>query len=200
MNFLPILASLISTYISHYFSSEEEKAKAKADVVTALNTPPSEELLKAQLAGLQQQKLISDNNVLINQERVMLANASGLNWLQRNWLPLFMVVFLCIITYDFLLYPILHYFFPSLSMLATPNQMWSIIEIVTGVHITGSCVNTIHQNQLNFNKEKYYATLRQYMGKLDEHQVQANEEALKNAGLDEEEPSNLKDTPSSIGQ
>ena len=60
--------------------SPEEKARIEADIKTAQ--------IKAQLKMLEYEQKLTENKT-----QIILAEAKGESWLQRNWRPLLMVIF-----------------------------------------------------------------------------------------------------------
>jgi len=168
VEFLSVAASLLASIIESSFKTDGEKQQAKQQVKDVLDNP-SQAVLDANIR-------MKDDDVQIGQDHVMAANASGPSWLQRNWLPLFMMVFLWIIVYDYALYPILHSIFSGLGQIAAPEQMWPIIDVVTGVGVTGHYVHKITDTV--FNNDKFYQVLHERMGKLSSQQVDALNSAI----------------------
>src|SRR5271157_4900303 len=56
---------------------------------------------------------------------VVLAEAKGEGWLQRNWRPFLMMIFAAIVANNYIIYPYLSMFGVKSTELALPDQMWS---------------------------------------------------------------------------
>ncbi len=68
---------------------------------------------------------------------VVLAEASGESWLQRNWRPLTMLSFVGIIVNNHILYPYLTLFGLPSVMLELDPAMWDLIKIGLGGYVVG---------------------------------------------------------------
>jgi len=72
---------------------------------------------------------------------IIIAEAKGESWLQRNWRPLTMVFFLFIVFWNAVIVPVLWAFgipLPTLeAMNAVPEQVWNIIMLGLGGYIAG---------------------------------------------------------------
>lgn len=72
---------------------------------------------------------------------IIIAEAKGESWLQRNWRPLTMVFFLFIVFWNAVIVPVAWaagYPLPVLeAMTAVPDQVWNIIMIGLGGYIAG---------------------------------------------------------------
>lgn len=89
------------------------------------------------------QTLLANNAALIEQKAadIIIAEAKGESWLQRNWRPLTMVFFLFIVFWNAVIVPVLWAFgipLPTLeAMSAVPEQVWNIIMLGLGGYIAG---------------------------------------------------------------
>ena len=82
---------------------------------------------------------VIDNAALIEQAaaKVVLAEAQGESWLQRNWRPLTMLSFVGIIVNNHILYPYLTLFGLPSVMLELDPSMWELIKIGLGGYVVG---------------------------------------------------------------
>tara|TARA_B100001248_G_scaffold239629_1_gene205045 strand:+ start:25794 stop:26177 length:384 start_codon:yes stop_codon:yes gene_type:complete len=118
MGFLPFL-DVGMKIIDKLFPDPTEKAKAKAL------------LLEKQQAGELQEIEAS--------MKVIVAEASG-SYLQRNWRPITMLVFVIIIANNYILYPYLSLFWNDAPVLTLAPEMWDVLKIGIGGYIAGRSV------------------------------------------------------------
>ena len=69
--------------------------------------------------------------------KVIVAEAGGHSWLQRNWRPMIMCMFGLIIANNFIIYPYASLFTDKAVMLDTPQDLWDLIKIGLGGYIVG---------------------------------------------------------------
>lgn len=86
--------------------------------------------------------------------RVILAEATGESWLQRNWRPLLMTVIVAIVANNYLLAPYLGAMFGVGLQLELPEQLWDLMTLGVGGYIAGR------------SGEKIASTLRGRRGRL----------------------------------
>jgi len=94
-------------------------------------------------ATIQMQMLAQDhseiNDLLKAQSANVLAEIKG-KWLQRNWRPLLMMIFMAIIANNYILFPYLSMFTEKVVMLNLPDFMWDTIKIGLGGYVVGRSV------------------------------------------------------------
>lgn len=71
------------------------------------------------------------------QTAIIVAEAQGNSWLQRNWRPLLMVTFGAIIANNYILFPYLSAFWPQAPMLEIPPDMWALLKLGISGYIVG---------------------------------------------------------------
>lgn len=71
------------------------------------------------------------------QMKVILAEATGESWLQRNWRPLLMTVIVAIVANNYLLAPYLGAMFGVGLQLELPEQLWDLMTLGVGGYIAG---------------------------------------------------------------
>jgi hypothetical protein len=114
---LPVLGDLIGKGMDladKMHTSDEEKIKAKSEMLTA----------QADLTN----KIIQYESDLVQaKSSIVLAEAQGDSWLQRNWRPMVMVSFAGLAVGD------------SLGILANPlaDDMWLLLQIGLGGYVVG---------------------------------------------------------------
>lgn len=74
------------------------------------------------------------------QSKVVIAEAQGESWLQRNWRPITMITFLAIIVNNYILYPYFSLFSVPVVKLETPPQLWSLMQLCLGGYVVGRSV------------------------------------------------------------
>lgn len=86
---------------------------------------------------IQAQLIDSDNSALKAQMEIVLAEAKGDSWLQRNWRPLLMTTIVAIIANNYLLAPYLGAMFGVGLQLDLPEHMWNLMTLGVGGYIAG---------------------------------------------------------------
>lgn len=109
----------------------------------------------ARLKNAVQQRLIDQQDARLNARmKVILAEATGESWLQRNWRPLLMIVIVAIVANNYLLAPYLGAMFGVGLQLQLPEQLWDLMTLGVGGYIAGR------------SGEKIAGTLRGGRGRL----------------------------------
>jgi hypothetical protein len=79
---------------------------------------------------LEVQTLKAGSDFAVQQASVVIAEAKGESWMQRNWRPILMLSFVAIIDFNFILAPIINMFASGkLKALDIPTQMWGLITL-----------------------------------------------------------------------
>jgi len=71
---------------------------------------------------------------------VILAEAQGESWLQRNWRPLLMLTCIAIITNNYVLYPYMQAIFGWGVALDLPEALWELLKLGVGGYVVGRSV------------------------------------------------------------
>lgn len=97
---------------------------------------PDKDLAATLKAELNQARLNIDHTEAIKgmdaSMQVILAEAKGGSWIQRNWRPITMLTFVYIIAHNYIFAPIF-----SLQSLEIPPDMWALLKIGMGGYIIG---------------------------------------------------------------
>ena len=110
--------------------------KGVGDIIDNVDTSDEERLTKqnelAAIVNEFQAKLL-DHEVAMAKEQasVILAEANGKSWLQRNWRPMLMVVFMAILVNNMILLP----YVPGVQPLEFPAQFWVLLTVGVGGYI-----------------------------------------------------------------
>jgi len=92
-------------------------------------------------ATIQMQMLNRDHTeiteLLKAQSSIILAEANGKSWLQRNWRPMLMMVIIAIIANNFVIFPYLSMFTDKTVILDLPEPLYKLMFIGVGGYIGG---------------------------------------------------------------
>ena len=123
-----------------------------ASLIDSLHTSDEEKLImKAKLMEIEKDtisKAIDFEETLINAKRdIIVAEAQGESWLQRNWRPILMLVCVIIVANNYIVFPYLHLVFPeSVMMLELPDWLWKLMMLGVGGYIAGRSGEKIVDN------------------------------------------------------
>jgi len=84
-----------------------------------------------------------DKAITEARSNVIMAEAQGQSWLQRNWRPLLMLVIIVIVANNYILYPYLSIFTDKVRVLDLPDKLWALMEIGVGGYILGRTAEKI---------------------------------------------------------
>jgi hypothetical protein len=90
---------------------------------------------------IQSQLIDSENSVVKAQMQIILAEAAGESWLQRNWRPLLMIVIVAIIGNNYLIAPYLGAMFGVGLQLDLPDRLWDLMTLGVGGYVAGRTVD-----------------------------------------------------------
>lgn len=96
---------------------------------------PDKDMAEKIKASIQSQILAGELEGLKAATSVILAEANGDSWLQRNWRPMLMVMFGVIIANNFLVVPIFNT--PAAEI---PPDMWDLLKLGVGGYVVGRTV------------------------------------------------------------
>ncbi|QJQ93926.1 MULTISPECIES: 3TM-type holin [Halomonadaceae] len=71
------------------------------------------------------------------QAKVIVAEAQGQSWLQRNWRPILMLTITAIVANNYILAPYLGAMFGSSLTLDLPERLWDLMTLGVGGYIAG---------------------------------------------------------------
>ncbi|SHF00493.1 Holin of 3TMs, for gene-transfer release [Modicisalibacter ilicicola DSM 19980] len=92
----------------------------------------------ARLKAALQQRLIEQQDARLQARmKIILAEATGESWLQRNWRPLLMTIIAAIVTNNYLIAPYLGAMFGIGLQLALPDRLWDLMTLGVGGYIAG---------------------------------------------------------------
>lgn len=157
---LATLIGPIMSILTRIIPDPAQQAEAKAELMNIMIKAQAEEM-KAK-------------------SQVVIAEAKGESWMQRNWRPVLMFTFIVLIINNFILVPYMIAIGVPVPALALPAEMWTLLTIGVGGYIAGRSGEKIVKEQA-LNKQKFYDSLRDDMGGLSQEDVERLERAIKNS-------------------
>ncbi|WP_110685088.1 3TM-type holin [Salinicola aestuarinus] len=88
-------------------------------------------------AELTRQLITERSKTLDARMQVVMAEANGESWLQRNWRPLLMLVIVAIVANNYLVAPYLGAMFGVGLTLPLPQALWDLMTLGVGGYIAG---------------------------------------------------------------
>lgn len=79
----------------------------------------------------------AEDSALKSQMQVVLAEAAGESWLQRNWRPILMLTIVAIVANNYLIAPYLSAMFGVGLTLPLPEALWNLMTLGVGGYIAG---------------------------------------------------------------
>jgi hypothetical protein len=116
---IPAISSLIGRVIDKAVPDKDQAEKLKAEVTLAVLQQSHAELQGA-----------------VN---IILAEAQGQSWMQRNWRPLLMLTIVAIVANNYLLAPYVNALFGAgtAPVLELPDHLWTLMNIGVGGYVIG---------------------------------------------------------------
>ena len=94
-------------------------------------------------ADLTRELITTHQATLDAAQAVIVAEAQGASWLQRNWRPLLMLCFVAILANNFIVAPYARAFGADLPTLDLPDGAWALLNIGVGGYIAGRSAEKI---------------------------------------------------------
>jgi hypothetical protein len=98
---------------------------------------PDQDLSARLKASIQTVVLSANAEELQAQAGIVADEAKGESWLQRNWRPMTMLVFVFIVANNYIIAPYLQAMFSWSVSLQTPPDLWALIKIGLGGYVVG---------------------------------------------------------------
>lgn len=116
---LPAIISVIQGAVNKAIPDKDKAAELQAAITTQI--------------------LSQQNAELEGAVKIILAEAQGESWLQRNWRPILMLVVIAIVANNFLIAPYINALFGagSVPTLALPEELWNLMTLGVGGYIAG---------------------------------------------------------------
>ncbi len=119
---LPIIGKLIGQAVEVI-----DKMVTDKDLANKLKHDLEVQMLSQDYSFLQKE--------LESQAQIIVAEAGGQSWLQRNWRPILMLTFTYVVAHNYIVAPLF-----SLTRLDVPPDMWELLKLGTGGYIIGRSV------------------------------------------------------------
>ena len=120
---------LITTVVNKVADIIDKKVEDK-DLANKIKAELTNELLTKEYSRIEQE--------LNAKKEIIVAEATGHSWLQRNWRPITMLVFVYIIAHNFIIAPLF-----SLKELPIPPDMWELLKLGIGGYVIGRSVEKV---------------------------------------------------------
>lgn len=104
-------------------------------------------------AAIQAQVLENEAVMTGSLRDIVVAEAQGKSYLQRNWRPILMLVFTAIVANNYILAPYLDAIFNWSVTLEPPEQLWQLLNIGVGGYIVGRSAEKITESYVNRNTD-----------------------------------------------
>ena len=121
-----VLAPIIGTLINKIGGIIDQKVEDK-DLANKLKAELALELSRMDYSVLEKE--------LESKTKVLVSEATGHSWLQRNWRPILMLVFTFIVAWNYAVVPILSLFAPQFQPLPIPPDMWGLLKLGVGGYV-----------------------------------------------------------------
>lgn len=131
-----ILGEAAGTTVSSTLNGVGDAAIKVRQAITGDLPPEKKAELEIKLADL-------DKAIMEAQSNVIIAEAQGQSWLQRNWRPLLMLVIILIVANNYLLFPYASIFTEKVKILDLPDKLWTLMEIGVGGYLLGRTAEKI---------------------------------------------------------
>lgn len=128
---LPLIGKIVAPLLGKVFDVVDQ-AVADKDLAAQIKAQIQTQAMQIDHAEFMTQ--------IQEQASIIKAEATGHSWLQRNWRPLLMLVFVAIVANNYLIFPYLSLFTTKAVMLELPDKMWTLMVIGVGGYIGGRTV------------------------------------------------------------
>jgi len=104
-------------------------------------------------ADLQTQMLQSHSQELTAAARVIEAEAKA-GWFASSWRPLLMYVLIFILIWNYVLGPVLLFFFKASITIDLPGDVWTLLQIGLGGYVVGRSAESVARTMANKTQPK----------------------------------------------
>ncbi|MDO6692106.1 3TM-type holin [Aliiglaciecola sp. 3_MG-2023] len=132
--------------------------KPAADLIDNVHTSDEERLMlrkqldeissgvQLKMIELEHKVLEYETKLLQAQQAVIIAEAQGKSWIQRNWRPVLMMVIIFIVANNYILFPYLSLFTDKVAMLELPEELFTLLTVGVGGYVVGRSGEKIAQS------------------------------------------------------
>jgi len=104
-------------------------------------------------ADLQTQMLQSHTQELTAAARVIEAEAKA-GWFASSWRPLLMYVLIFILIWNYVLGPVILFFFKASITITLPGDVWTLLQIGLGGYVVGRSAESVARTMVNKPQSK----------------------------------------------
>jgi hypothetical protein len=129
---------------------------AKILFSTIEKSVPDKDLQEKLKAQLQTQLLQSHSEELTAASRVIEAEAKA-GWFSASWRPLLMYVLIFILVWNYILGPVIKFFFHAAITIDLPGDVWTLLQIGLGGYVVGRSAESVARTMASkptVNKEQ----------------------------------------------
>ena len=112
------------------FTSDEERLSAKGKIME----------LQGQVMGM---SLDYESKLTEAKSNIIIAEAQGASWMQRNWRPTLMLTIVAIVANNYIVYPYLALLGLPAMPLELPEELFTLMQIGVGGYIVGRSAEKI---------------------------------------------------------
>ncbi|MBI5560184.1 MAG: hypothetical protein HY883_02805 [Deltaproteobacteria bacterium] len=131
-----LIGSATGTAASTVIGSIGDAAVKMREAITGDIPPEKKAELQMRLAELEAQITSAQSSIII-------AEAQGQSWMQRNWRPCLMMVIVAIVANNYIIFPYANIFTDKVKILDLPDKLWALMEIGVGGYILGRTVEKV---------------------------------------------------------
>ena len=104
-------------------------------------------------ADLQTQMLQSHTQELTAAARIIEAEAKA-GWFASSWRPLLMYVLIFILIWNYVLGPVILFFFKASITITLPGDVWTLLQIGLGGYVVGRSAESVARTMANKSQSK----------------------------------------------
>jgi hypothetical protein len=112
------------------FTSDEERLDAKGKIISLQG--------QVMAASLEYESQLSEMK-----SNIIIAEAKGASWMQRNWRPTLMLTIVAIVANNYIVYPYLTLLGIPATPLELPEELFTLMQIGVGGYIVGRSAEKI---------------------------------------------------------
>ena len=129
--------SIAEINVGDFFKGLGSLALSIRSAITGSMTPEQKSQVLVQLSQLEAQAEKVEIAYREAQAKVIIAEAQGPSWLQRNWRPILMLTIVFIVANNYVIAPYISLFGYKSLALELPETMWNLMNIGVGGYIVG---------------------------------------------------------------
>jgi hypothetical protein len=129
--------SIAEINVGDFFKGLGSLALSIRSAITGSMTPEQKSQVLVQLSQLEAQAEKAEIAYREAQAKVIIAEAQGESWLQRNWRPILMLTIVFIVANNYVIAPYISLFGYKSLALELPETMWNLMNIGVGGYVVG---------------------------------------------------------------